>query len=70
MIHGTLLHDMNQRNVKMQRLDRSRAPVNVPQQSYGTRVNQLKGWGTSGGVYSAMLAGFGLEFITTADFFG
>jgi RHS repeat-associated protein len=33
-------------------------------------INQLKGWGTSGGVYSAMLAGFGLEFNTTADFFG
>jgi hypothetical protein len=38
MILGTLLHDMNQRNDKMQRIDRSRAPVNVPQQSYGTRV--------------------------------
>ena len=26
MIHGTLLHDMNQRNDKMQRIDRSGAP--------------------------------------------
>jgi hypothetical protein len=40
MIYGTLLHDMNQRNVKMQRIDRSRALVNVPQQSYGTRVKE------------------------------
>ena len=39
MIHGTLLDDMNQSNDKIQRIDRSRAPVNVPQQSYGTRVN-------------------------------
>jgi hypothetical protein len=31
---------MNQRNVKMQRIDRSRAPVNVPKQSYGTRVKE------------------------------
>ena len=40
MIHGTLLHGMNHRNDKMQRIDRSRAPVNVPQQSYGTRKTQ------------------------------
>jgi hypothetical protein len=39
MIHGTLLDDMNQKNDKMQRIDRSSAPVNVPQQSYGTRAN-------------------------------
>jgi hypothetical protein len=31
---------MNQRSDKMQRIDRSRAPVNVPQQSYGTRVKK------------------------------
>jgi hypothetical protein len=40
MIHGNLLDDMNQRNGKMQRIDRSRAPVNYSQQSYGTRKTQ------------------------------
>lgn len=38
MIHGTLLDDMNQSNDKIQSIDRSRAPLNVPQQSYGTRA--------------------------------
>ena len=40
MIHGTLLHDMNQSNDKMQKIDRSRVPVNVPQRSYGTKINK------------------------------